>query len=64
MEVGIMSALMKLLRLGVVEMKFHVAFVLNNLSMFRLTHQELCRRQVSSFSANPTQESNGYALTY
>jgi vacuolar protein 8 len=63
-EVGIISALLKLLQLDAVEMKFHVAFVLNKLSMFRATHQELCRKQVASFLTNPNQESNGYALTY
>ena len=63
-EVGIISALLKLLQLDVVEMKFHVAFVLNKLSMFRSTHQELCCQQVTSFLTTPTQESNGYALTY
>jgi len=63
-EVGIISAVLKLLQLDVVEMKLHVAFVLNKLSMFRSTHQELCRKQVASFLTNPNQESNGYALTY
>lgn len=63
-EVGIIHALLKLLQLDDVELKVHVAFVFSKLSMYSSTYQELCHQQVASFLTNPTQEANGYALTY
>ena len=63
-EVGMVRALLKLLRVESAEMNVYVAFVFNKLSMINLTYQELSHNQVTSSLISNTQELNAHALTY
>jgi len=67
-EVGIIPALLKLLRVdgkGSDDLRLHVSFVFNKLSMLASAHHELCQERVAtSLITRLEEETNEHSLTY
>jgi len=67
-EVGVVPALLRLLRVdgkGTDDLRLHVSFAFNKLSMLASAHHELCQERVTtSLVARLEEETNEHSLTY